>query len=56
MEKIIVIDHFEHKVYLENISSTIKDIEKYLSSKYDFQGHWTWEYVNDFFYNDIKII
>lgn len=52
MERIVIIDHADHKVYIEDL--TDEKLAKYdgseqdyIDDNYDFQGDYSWDYVTE---------
>ena len=55
MERIAIIDHDEHKLYIEDIPESILneqydgEEEKYIEDVYDLE-HYSWDYITDALY------
>jgi len=53
MERIAIIDHEYHKLYVEDIPDEILDApewddeEAYIKDNYTFEGKWSWDYIVD---------
>lgn len=51
MERIVIIDHDEHELFIEDIDEKILqekyngEEEDYINDNYDLSEHWSWEYV-----------
>lgn len=52
MERIAIIDHANHRLFVETISD--EDLEKYdgeeekyIEDNYTFDGEWSWDYIMD---------
>lgn len=55
MKRIVIIDHIEHELFIEDIDEKIlqkkyKGEEDYIKNKYDLSEQWSWEYVNSIWY------
>ena len=56
MERIIIIDHDEHKLFIEDIDEEILqekyngEEEDYIKDNYLLGEHWSWEYVTEIEY------
>ena len=55
MERIAIIDHALHRLFIEDVSD--EDLEKYNGSEedyikdnYTFDGDWSWDYVTSILY------
>ena len=55
MERIVIIDHDEHKLYIEDIPESVLneqydgEEEKYIEDMYDLE-HYSWDYITDALY------
>ena len=53
MERMAIIDHDEHKLFIEDLDEDELaekyngEEEKYIKDCYTLSGNWTWEYITD---------
>ena len=51
MERIVIIDHAEHKLYIEDIDEEVIEKEyggneeDYIVDNYNLSDHWSWDYI-----------
>lgn len=56
MERIVIIDHDRHELFIEDIDEkTLQEKyngeeEDYIKDNYDLSEHWSWDYVNAVWY------
>lgn len=56
MERIAIIDHDNHCLYIEDIDEDILDSkyqgqeEEYILDSYDLSNYWTWDYITEINY------
>ena len=56
MERIAIIDHDNHCLYIEDIDEDILDSkyqgqeEEYILDNYDLSNYWTWDYITEINY------
>lgn len=55
MERIAIIDHANHLLYIEDIDDDDLALyggeeEKYIKDNYHFDGDWSWEYITSINY------
>lgn len=52
MERIVVIDHETHRLYVEDVSDEMLakyngEEEEYIKGNYKLDGMWSWDYITD---------
>ena len=56
MERLVIIDHAAHQVYIEDVDENVLQEryngseEDYIKDMYNLEGDWSWDYVTDVVY------
>ena len=56
MERIAIIDHEEHALFLEDVDEDILqekyngEEEAYIKDRYDLSDNWSWDYITSIWY------